>query len=57
VALFTAALSGGVTLPWLAGHVASAWGLRAVLWLVAVSFLAVATLQWAAAARLKGVRS
>jgi FHS family glucose/mannose:H+ symporter-like MFS transporter len=55
--LFTAALAGGVTLPWLAGQVASARGLRAVLWLVAVSFVGVATLQWAAAARLKGARS
>lgn len=55
--LFTAALCGGVILPWLAGQIASARGLRAPLWLVAVSFLAVATLQWAAAARLEGTRS
>jgi FHS family glucose/mannose:H+ symporter-like MFS transporter len=54
--LFTAALSGGVTLPWFAGQVAAARGLRAALWLPAVSFVAVASLQWAAAARLKGAR-
>jgi len=46
--LFTAALSGGTTLPWIAGLVAEAHGLRAVLWLVVGSFLAVAGLQWAA---------
>jgi fucose permease len=54
--LFTAALTGGVTLPWLAGQLASVRGLRAALWLAAAAFVAVATLQWAAAARLKGVR-
>jgi fucose permease len=47
--LFTAALGGGVILPWLAGRVAEARGLRWVLWLVAGSFLAVAALQGAAA--------
>jgi fucose permease len=53
--LFTAALSGGTTLPWIAGLVAEAHGLRAALWLVAASFLAVAGLQWAAT-RTAGAR-
>lgn len=49
--LFTAALTGGVTLPWVTGQVAAAYGLRAALWLTVASFLAVAALQWAAMAR------
>jgi fucose permease len=52
--LFTAALSGGVTLPWLVGRVAGAHGLRSALSLLVATFLAVAALQWAAAARGKG---
>ena len=40
--LFTAALTGGMTLPWLAGHLAAAAGLRAVFVMAAGSFLAVA---------------
>jgi hypothetical protein len=49
--LFTAALTGGVTLPWVTGQVAAAHGLRSALWLTVASFLAVAALQWAAARR------
>jgi fucose permease len=49
--LFTAALCGGVTLPWVTGQVAEARGLRSALALVVVQFLAVAGLQWAAARR------
>jgi fucose permease len=52
--LFTAALSGGVTLPWITGQVAEAQGLRSALWLVVGSFLVVAGLQWAAATRARG---
>lgn len=55
--LFTAALSGGVTLPWLAGLLAEARGLRWALWLVVGSFLAVAALQWAAVARTRGEKA
>jgi fucose permease len=55
--LFTAALSGGVTLPWIAGLVAEAHGLRAALWLVVGSFLMVAGLQWAASTRTSGPRA
>jgi fucose permease len=47
--LFTAALAGGVTLPWLTGQVAAAHGLRSALWLAVGSFLVVAALQSAAA--------
>jgi fucose permease len=50
--LFTAALTGGVTLPWVTGQVAAASGLRAALWLTVASFLVVAALQWIAARRL-----
>jgi fucose permease len=55
--LFTAALSGGVTLPWIAGLVAEAHGLRAALWLVVGSFLMVAALQAVAATRTSGPRA
>jgi fucose permease len=51
--LFTAALVGGVTLPWVTGQVAAARGLRFALWLSVASFLAVAALQWVAARRLR----
>jgi len=50
--LFTAALTGGVTLPWLIGQVAQERGLRTALAFVVVTFLAVAALQWAAARRM-----
>jgi fucose permease len=44
--LFTMALTGGMTLPWVTGQAAAAWGLRRALGLVAAQFLAVAALQW-----------
>jgi fucose permease len=44
--LFTMALSGGMTLPWVAGQAAAAWGLRPALGLVVLQFLAVLALQW-----------
>jgi fucose permease len=37
--LFTVALVGGMTLPWVAGHLAAVYTLRAVFVLVAVSFV------------------
>lgn len=40
--LFTAALTGGMTMPWLAGHLAESMGLRVVFFLVAANFMAVA---------------
>ena len=43
--LFTIALAGGMTMPWLAGHLAEAAGLRWVFGLVAASFGAVAVLD------------
>jgi fucose permease len=43
--LFTAALTGGMTLPWLAGQVAAVLGLRLALSLLVAQFLAVAGLQ------------
>lgn len=51
--LFTAALTGGVTLPWLVGQVAARSGLRVALAITVASFLAVGALQWAAARRLR----
>ncbi|HEX2311330.1 MAG TPA: hypothetical protein VHH91_11495, partial [Vicinamibacterales bacterium] len=42
--LFTVALTGGMTMPWLAGQLAAAAGLRAVFVLAAGGFLAVAAL-------------
>jgi len=44
--LFTMALSGGMTLPWITGQAAAAWGLRPALGLVVLQFLAVLALQW-----------
>ena len=44
--LFTMALSGGMTLPWVTGQAAAAWGLRPALGLVVAQFLAVLALQW-----------
>jgi len=49
--LFTVALTGGMTLPWLSGQLAQAAGLRWVPALVAVDFLAIILLQCAAARR------
>jgi fucose permease len=46
--LFTMALAGGMTLPWLTGQVAARHGLRTAIGLVALQFLAVAALQLAA---------
>jgi fucose permease len=43
--LFTVALTGGMTLPWLAGHLAAWAGLRVVFVLVAANFVAVALLN------------
>jgi fucose permease len=43
--LFTMALAGGMTLPWVAGQAAAAWGLRTAFGLVAAQFLAVLALQ------------
>jgi FHS family glucose/mannose:H+ symporter-like MFS transporter len=48
--LFTMALTGGMTLPWVTGQAAAAWGLRPSLALLAVQFLAVAALQGAVTA-------
>ena len=45
--LFTMALAGGMTLPWLTGQLAARRGLRAALALAALQFLAVAALQLA----------
>jgi len=53
--LFTAALCGGVTLPWITGQVAQSRGLRVALALVVVQFLAIAMLQWVAARRTRAV--
>jgi fucose permease len=43
--LFTMALAGGMTLPWVTGQVAAGRGLRTALGLVVVQFLAVFVLQ------------
>ena len=47
--LFTVALTGGMTLPWIAGQLAESWGLRAVFLLSAVNFLTLAALNAVAA--------
>ncbi len=43
--LFTVALSGGMLMPWIAGHLAEAAGLRAVFMLAAGNFAAIAVLN------------
>ncbi len=43
--LFTVALSGGMMMPWVAGHLAEAVGLRAVFVLAAANFVAIAALN------------
>ena len=43
--LFTVALTGGMTMPWLAGNLAAAAGLRAVFLLAAANFIAIASLN------------
>ncbi len=52
--LFTMALTGGMTLPWLTGQAAAAWGLRPALGLVVLQFLAVLALQSAVATDASG---
>jgi MFS transporter, FHS family, glucose/mannose:H+ symporter len=58
--LFTMALSGGMVVPWVAGHLAEAAGVRAVFVLAAVNFVGVALLVLAArralATRAQGAR-
>jgi len=46
--LFTMALAGGMTLPWLTGQLAARHGLRLAVGLASLQFLAVAALQLAA---------
>ena len=53
--LFTMALSGGMTLPWVTGQAAAAWGLRTALGLVVLQFLAVLALQWLVTAGRGGI--
>jgi fucose permease len=43
--LFTVALSGGMTVPWIAGHLGEAAGLRSVFLLAAGGFVAIAILN------------
>ena len=43
--LFTVALSGGMTMPWVAGHLAEASGVGAVFVLAAANFIAIAVLS------------
>jgi MFS family permease len=43
--LFTAALTGGMTMPWTAGNLAARSGLRTVFALAAVNFTAIAVLS------------
>ena len=52
--LFTMALTGGMTLPWVTGQAAAAWGLRPALGLLVPQFLAVLVLQWLALSRAGG---
>ena len=44
--LFTIALAGGMTLPWLVGQIAQRQGLRTALWLVTGSFLLILALAF-----------
>lgn len=50
--LFTVALTGGMTMPWLAGQLAEARGLRSVFVLVAINFAIIAVLNRVAGRRL-----
>jgi fucose permease len=50
--LFTVALTGGMTMPWLAGQLAEASGLRSVFVLVAINFAIIAMLNRVAGRRL-----
>jgi hypothetical protein len=47
--LFAVALTGGMMLPWLAGHIGGAIGLRWVFGMIAASFAAIAGLSRVAA--------
>jgi fucose permease len=49
--LFTVALTGGMTMPWIAGQVAESAGLRPVFVLVAINFAVIAMLNRAAQKR------
>lgn len=51
--LFTVALTGGMTMPWLAGQLAESHGLRPVFALVAINFAAIAVLARVAQRRLR----
>jgi fucose permease len=42
--LFTIALCGGMTVPWVAGHIAEGAGIRAVFALASANFIAIAVL-------------
>jgi len=55
--LFTMALTGGMTLPWVTGQAAAAWGLRPALGLVVLQFLAVLALQWIVTAGRGGLNA
>jgi len=44
-----------MTLPWVTGQAAAAWGLRPALGLVALQFLAVFALQWLVTAARGGL--
>jgi fucose permease len=50
--LFTVALTGGMTMPWLAGQLAESSGLRSVFVLVAINFAIIAMLNRVAQRRL-----
>jgi fucose permease len=54
--LFAIALCGGMTVPWLAGQLADAAGVRAVFVLVADNFAAVAVLSVVAVRALRAPR-
>jgi membrane protein implicated in regulation of membrane protease activity len=45
------ALTGGMTLPWITGQAAAAWGLRPAFGVVALQFVAVLLLQLVTAGR------
>lgn len=52
--LFAVALTGGMTLPWLAGHLAAATGTRAPFVLAAFNFVAVAAAMYVSRQRTRG---
>ena len=55
--LFTVALTGGMTMPWVAGNLAASTGLRAVFVLAAVNFLAIAVLNVVASRASRSFRA